>query len=115
MSSEIIDIELAWLETRKKVSKRFGKAPDLNAALMLIGVQVYGTVKHSWTKEEKQDLMHIAVCHLFEKDGYYAVDTIDEDGWPHYIAIKDLPKMSLEEQENLLKKKVINFFDQIDF
>ena len=50
----------------------------MDAMLFLIGVQELGRWKEGFTKEEKQDLMHIAVCRLFTDDGHY--EFVGRDG-----------------------------------
>jgi hypothetical protein len=101
-----------WAELEAQLVERFGKRPDLNAILFLIGIQEAHQEKTSFTKEEKQDLMHVAVCHLLSSSGYYALEGMDEDGWPHYAQTKALPNFSLLEQENFIKDHVLLYFDQ---
>ncbi len=101
-----------WLSLEEQLKERFGKVPDLQTLLFLIGVQELGDVNRSFNKEEKQDLMHIAVCHLLSLDGYFKLEGRDEEGWPHYTATHPLPENvdSLEAQEELLKQQVIKYF-----
>lgn len=99
-----------WAALEAQLVDRFGKKPDLNAILMLIGIQESGQHKKEYTKEEKQDLMHVAVCHLLSGSGYYALERIDEDGWPHFTQLKALPALSLLEQENFIKDHVLLYF-----
>ena len=108
------EFDLEWLRVQHLVKDSTGqnKLPDLQAILFLIGIQELGELRITYTKEEKQDLMHIAVCQLLSQDGYYEFIGKDEDNWPHYKLIKVLPKNSVEEQETLLKKKVIEYFKQ---
>ena len=82
----------------------------MNAILFLIGVQELGRWKTNFTKEEKQDLMHIAVCRLLSYDGYYEFTGRDADGWPHFEALKPYRKKGVKEQEDYLKTKVIQYF-----
>ena len=103
-----------WYKVRKLIKDQFGKRPDLNAILYLIGMNELGFVKEEFEKEEKEDLMHIAICKLFEKDGYFYFLQRDEQGWPHYAATKNMPKVKLREQEQLLKEKVIEYFKEQD-
>lgn len=103
-----------WAALEGQLVERFGKRPDLNAILFLIGIQESGQDRTEFTKEEKQDLMHVAVCHLLSASGYYALDHVDEDGWPHYIQLKALPTVSLAEQENFIKDHVLLYFDQLN-
>ena len=87
--------------------------PDLNTILFLIGIQELGRWKKDFTKEEKRDLMHIAVCRLLSYDEYYEFVGRDEDGWPHYRQIREMSKAGLDDQEKLLKKFVIRYFDEL--
>ena len=66
-----------------------------------------------FTKEEKQDLMHVAICRLLEKDDIYEFVGQDDDGWPHFEINRQLPKLSREEQEELLKLRIIDYFENI--
>lgn len=102
---------LRWYEVRNRVKNDFGQRPDINAMLFIIGMNELGVVKDKWEKEEKQDLMHIAICKLFEEDGYYRFSHTDEEGWPHYIKNEALPPLNLKEQDNLLKEKIIRYFE----
>ncbi len=93
------------------LTKRFGKTPNMEAILFLIGVQVLGSVKKKFTKEQKQDLMHIAVCTLLSQSGYYEPEGIDKDGWPHFKEMAPVPKMGMEEQERFLKEHIVEYFE----
>ncbi len=110
------ELEFEWLRLRHYIKKAFGRdaLPDLNAVLFLIGVQELGFWKHPFTKEEKQDLMHIAVCRLLSYDGYFAFEGRDEDGWPHYRNLRPVHVASLEAQERLLKEKAIQYFRELE-
>lgn len=95
--------------------ERFGKKPDMETILFLIGIQEFGDIKEKFTKEQKQDLMHIAVCSLLAPSGYYELEGIDKDGWPHFKQLKPLPVLSPIEQENFIKDHVLLYFEQHDF
>ncbi|MEZ4981262.1 MAG: hypothetical protein R2769_06670 [Saprospiraceae bacterium] len=73
------ELDFEWLQVRHKIKDLFNKdaLPDLNAILFVIGIQEYGHLKDTYTKEEKQDLMHIAICRLLSEDGYYSFEGID--------------------------------------
>ena len=109
-------LDFEWLRVRHIVKRSFGKAqlPDLNAILFLIGIQELGRWQDNFTKEEKQDLMHIAVCRLLSYDGYYRFAGRDADGWPHYERIKPVPVQGVEEQGTLLKTHIIRYFRELE-
>jgi len=108
------NLEHNWTQLRAALMKQFGKKPDMNAILFLIGIQELGIGIREFTKEEKQDLMHIATCKVFSISGYYEFTGIDEEGWPHYKAVKSIPFANLREQENMLKWHVIEYFKNTD-
>ncbi|MFC7666672.1 hypothetical protein ACFQT0_04000 [Hymenobacter humi] len=65
------DFESRWETLMQEMEARFGKRPDLNALLLLIGIQELNQGITTFTKEQKQDLMHIATCRLFSLSGHY--------------------------------------------
>lgn len=109
---ELIDFDPAWIAVQRKVQEVYGKKPDLNALLLLIGVQETGQTDIKFTKEQKQDLMHVAVCTLLSAEGHYKPLGRDADGWPHFESLDTLPQMSIQDQEVMLKRCVIRYFDQ---
>ncbi len=106
-----VEFEGRWWVLMNEMKARFGKKPDLNALLLLIGVQELGQGVAAFTKEEKQDLMHIATCKLFSISGYYELERLDEDGWPHYRLLQPVPFANLKEQERMLKWHMLEYFD----
>ena len=58
--------------------------------------------------------MHIAICKVLSYSGFYELEGLDEEGWPHWRLIKKLPSFNLLEQEKLLKIQVLEYFE-IDF
>ena len=109
------DLQARWWKLEEKLMERFEKKPDMETILFLIGVQELGDIKASFSKEQKQDLMHIAVCSLLSPSGYYELEGIDDDGWPHFKQLKAMPEMGLAEQENFLKDHVLLYFETHDF
>ena len=105
------DLQARWWNLEAMLAERFGKKPDMETILFLIGLQEFGDIRKKFTKEEKQDLMHIAVCSLFGQSGFYQLDGVDEEGWPHFRQLKALPVMGLTEQENFLKDHILLYFE----
>lgn len=109
------DLQQRWWNLEAKLVERFGKKPDLEAILFLIGIQETEFLKKKITKEQKQDLMHVAVCTLLGQSGYYELDGYDKDGWPHFKQLKEIPVKDLAEQENFLKDHILLYFEQKGF
>jgi hypothetical protein len=109
------DLQARWWKLEEKLLERFGKKPDMESILFLIGVQEVGGVGHSFTKEQKQDLMHVAVCSILIPGGYYELEGWDEDNWPHFKQTKELPPMEFMQQENFMKDHVLFYFSQNEF
>lgn len=108
-----LDADRHWQELLREMERNFGKKPkDLNAVLFIIGIQELGKGARNFSKEEKQDLMHIAICKVLSLAGYYELEGIDEAGWPHWKLVKKLPHFDLLEQEKLLKMLVIEYFEK---
>lgn len=107
------DLQIRWLKLRIALKDKYGIKPEMDGILFLIGVQELGAGKQTYTKEQKQDLMHIAVCTVLSASGYYLLEGHDEEGWPHFRLAKPLPELGLVEQENFLKDHVLLYFDQI--
>ena len=113
MLKKDLALERNWNELLDAIKDMVGKKPsDLNAVLFLIGVQELGKGVHHFSKEEKQDLMHIAICRVLSISGFYELEGIDEDGWPHWKLSRSLPHFDLLEQEKLLKIHVIDYFNE---
>ena len=109
------DLQTRWWSLEAKLVERFGKKPDLETILFLIGIQEFGGAKEKFTKEQKQDLMHVAVCSLLSTSGYYLLEGKDDDGWPHFRQLKPMPEMDTLEQENFLKDHILLYFETHNF
>lgn len=108
-----LELDRLWQALLGELEKSLGKKPkDLNGVLFTIGVQELGRGAKHFSKEEKQDLMHIAICKVLSLSGYYQLEGIDEGGWPHWKLVKKLPHFDLLEQEKLLKMHVIEYFEK---
>jgi len=104
----------SWEEVQQNISKKFGGGETLNvdAIIYLIGIQELGKGYKSFTKDEKLDIMHIAICKLLEPFGFYEFEYFDEDGWPHYKVIDELPNLKPGEQSVLMKEAIVMYFEE---
>ena len=113
MIKKDLDLEKRWQRLLESLGEAIGKKPgDMNGVLFLIGVQELGKGKRNFSKEEKQDLMHIAICKVLSLSGFYELEGLDEEGWPHWKKVKNLPHFDLLEQEKLLKMHILDYFEQ---
>src|SRR5436189_3436716 len=108
------DLQTRWWKLESKLIERFGKKPDLETILFLIGIQEFGQIREKYTKEQKQDLMHVAICSLLSPSGYYELEGKDDEGWPHFKQLKPMPDMDAIAQENFLKDHVLLYFQNHD-
>ena len=101
-----------WEKVKQKISAQFGDGEilDLDAIIYLIGVQELGQGYRDFKKDEKVNLMHIAICRVLEPLGYYEFDFFDKDGWPHYKVKEEIPFLKPGEQSVLMKEAVIEYF-----
>lgn len=107
-----VNIDESWRNVQKLVFKRFGEKLDEQTILFVIGLQELGKGMESYQKEEKLDIIHIGICTVLCKYGYYELIGKDDDGWPHFKNIKKLPhEIHGENQKNLLKKAIIDYFN----
>lgn len=112
MIKKDLETERTWQHLLGKLEQVIGKRPaDLKSVLFLIGVQELGRGAKNFTKEEKRDLMHIAICKVLSLSGFYELEGLDEAGWPHWKLKKKLPHFDILEQEKLLKMHVIEYFE----
>lgn len=113
MFKKDLDLEKRWQKLLSGLGELLGKKPsDLNAVLFIIGVQELGQGAKHFSKEEKQDLMHIATCKVLSLAGFYKLDFIDQDGWPHWKLEKPLPHLNTPDQEKMLKIHILEYFEE---
>ena len=105
-------LKLRWDTLVKRLSAQFadGDPLDLDAVIYLVGVQELGQLHRKFKKDEKLNLMHIAICRLLEPFGYYEFEYFDEQGWPHYKILEQLPTLKAGEQSILMKEAIVNYF-----
>lgn len=110
--SRDIQLKNRWDKVVELLSNQFadGEQLDLDAIIYLIGVQELGKFKRVFSKDEKVNLMHIAICRLLEPYGYYEFDYFDKEGWPHYKIKEELPLLKAGEQTILMKDAIVNYF-----
>lgn len=112
-----IQLKEKWNLLVEKLTNQFADGDELNidGIIYLIGVQELGQGHRSFKKDEKVNLMHIAICKLLEPYGYYEFDYFDDDSWPHYKTLTELPNLKPGEQTVLMKEAIVNYFETLEF
>jgi hypothetical protein len=102
-----------WNQLVELLSTRFadGEALDVDGILFLVGVQELQMGYRKFKKDEKVNLLHIAICRVLEPLGYYRYEGRDSEGWPHYEVLKPLPPLKPGEQTVLMKTCIIQYFE----
>ncbi|QTE21454.1 hypothetical protein [Polaribacter cellanae] len=114
---KISNLKEKWNFLTEKLTNQFADGDELNmdGIIYLIGVQELGQGHRAFKKDEKVNLMHIAICKLLEPYGYYEFDFFDAEGWPHYKILTELPNLKPGEQTVLMKEAIINYFDALKY
>ncbi|MDA9328955.1 hypothetical protein N9Q76_02375 [Flavobacteriales bacterium] len=102
-----------WKELEKRIAQDFGGDLDVQAILFLIGVQELGKGKQDFTKDQKLDVMHVAICRVLSPFGFYKLSHADQDGWPHFETLKPLPTLKAGEQLKLMKQGILEYFGEV--
>ena len=110
---DVQELSIKWKILISQLSKQFTKDEplDLSGILFLVGIQELGKGYVKLKKDQKVDVIHIAVCRLLSDYGYYKLIGLDKDGWPHYELNKRLPSLTTGQQDYLLKKSLVNYFE----
>lgn len=101
-----------WEKLVEKLSNQFADGDDLelDGIIYLVGIQELGQYHRKYKKDDKLDLMHIAICRLLEPYGFYEFSHFDEDNWPHYTVKEELPPLKAGEQSVLMKEAIVSYF-----
>jgi hypothetical protein len=104
------DLDKDWEQVIKKLEKQFDQDLDMQGVLFLIGVQELGKGYRKFKKDEKLDVMHIAICTLLEPYGHYIFEGLDADGWPHWKTNEKLPPLKPAQQGLLMRQAITDYF-----
>ena len=106
--------EFEYQNVLKQISKQFGDDIDIQGLLFIIGLQELGKGKIKLSKNEKLDVMHIAICTLLSPYGYYEYEGLDKDGWPHWKTIENLPPLKPAQQQEIIKQAIVEYFKTVE-
>lgn len=103
------DLNKQWAELVKRLNTHFDQDFELEGILFMIGLQELNKGYIKLNKDQKMEVMHIAVCTLLTPYGYYNFIGRDPDGWPHFEATEKLPYLKPIQQHQLMKEAVIEY------
>lgn len=109
------DTELRFQKLIECLKPTFEMDLDLTALIYLIGLNEAGFGYRVYSKQEKMDLMHVAICTLLAPGGYYEFSHRDDQNWPHFNLIQPLPTLNEKEQKHVLKEAVIDYFIEKEY
>ncbi len=104
-----------WNILQQKLSERFDAPMDYDSILFMIGLQELNKPFKKYKKDEKLEIMHIAICTLLQPYGFYEYKGRDEDGWPHWELKENLPHLDAKQQNKLIIDSIIDYFKKEDF
>ncbi len=106
------EFEKKWRDLLEEVSRNMDEPLDMQSLIFMIGVQELNQGFVKLSKDQKLDVMHIAICTLMEPYGFYEYTGHDDDAWPHFKLVKELPVLKPNEQETFMKKAILEYFDK---
>ena len=106
------ETDFYWLKVRHQIKDTFkvSDLPDMDTILFLIGIQELGKPGQKFSKEEKIDLIKLAVATLLKDDGYFSFSGSQNDGWPEFTQLKEFD-LAGKDGEQLIKTRIIEYFD----
>ena len=115
LNTSIIRMASDWDRLQKKLKERFDGEMDYDSILFLIGLQELGKPFKKYKKDEKLEVMHVAICSLLEPYGFYEFMGKDDDGWPHWKLKENLPFLDAKQQNKLIIDSIIDYFKKEEF
>ncbi|HLW38802.1 MAG TPA: hypothetical protein VKX31_00330 [Brumimicrobium sp.] len=104
-------IEIKWNKLLAELNEQFGGGLDLQSVIFLIGVQELGKGYQKFSKRQKVELMHIAICTVLEPYGFYKLIGRDKENWPHFEVVGELPPLNDAQQRHLMKEAIMAYFE----
>jgi hypothetical protein len=112
MESKVNDpLKEAWEKVVNVFTAKFspGDPMDVEGVLFVIGLNELQMPHQRLRKDAKVDVFHIGICRVLEPYGYYSYVGRDEDGWPHFDVVDELPNLKPGHQSRLMKEAIINY------
>lgn len=106
------EITQRWQGMMTRLQGLFDKKKfTTESLLLLIGLQEVGILPRKFEKEEKMNLIHVGLCAVLAREGYYNFTHRDDDGWPHYELVKALPFLDIFSQVNFMRFHILHYLE----
>lgn len=101
-----------WNSVLDFLTEKFSETEtiDIEGVLYLVGLQELGKIHQRFKKDDNINIIHIGICTVLEPFGYYSFDFYDDDGWPHFKLLEELPVLKPGEQSVLMKEAIVDYF-----
>ncbi|MGB2152906.1 MAG: hypothetical protein ACPH4I_00430 [Flavobacteriaceae bacterium] len=111
-SSRNQELKERWETLVSLLTERFSETEtiDIEGILYLIGIQELGQIHKRFKKDDNVNIIHIGICSVLEPFGYYEFDYFDDEGWPHFNLVEELPPLKPGEQSVLMKDAIVHYF-----
>lgn len=104
-----------WQILQEKLKERFGSEMDMDALLFMIGLNELSKSYRKYKKDQKLEVMHVAICTLLEPYGFYEFKGRDEEGWPHWDLKEEIPHLEAKQQNKLMVDAMLEYFKKGEF
>lgn len=104
-----------WQVLQQKLKERFNSDMDFDTILFLVGLQELGKPYKKYKKDQKLEIMHVAICTVLEPFGFYEFEGRDEEGWPHWKLKENLPFLDAKQQNKLIIDAIVDYFKKEGF
>lgn len=104
-----------WQVLQEKLKARFETEMDVDAILFMIGLQELGKPYQRYKKDQKLEIMHVAICTLLEPYGFYDYQGRDEEGWHHWELKEEIPHLDAKQQNKLMTGAILDYFKKEGF
>ncbi len=108
-------LEARWRRLQAWIRARFGREPNIEGILFLVGIQSRGRgFEPELEKDAKQSLIMEGTYCVFEALGVYERVGMEQDGhWIWQRVLDHPPGLSVEQQEKLLRTAILHYFDDV--
>jgi hypothetical protein len=107
-----MDFNEQWETFLLKASKAFNVMANYEFLLFIIGIQELGQGYKAYSKQEKMDLINLALSKLMTLNGMMVETGRDNEGWPTFEVVGDKKELLPSELDKVLKISMMAYFEK---